>query len=142
MFNPWGTFLTYSSWSSGPDSNGFYSPSVTSNGTEVYGLFYADALFIQQNFTTQDIGTGATPMPVPTGPAGVFRVPTASADAKPERSAIVQGKGRDGAAAIPTRPIVVAATGIEALGLDGAGTSGTPRWARRPWARRFGSLSE
>ncbi len=134
MYNPWGVAID-SGWTSGPDSGGLLSLSTNpSNGDEVYGLFNADAYFLEQNFSTQDIGTGTTPMPVATGPDGGFGALTAPADAKTRTIALVRhddnGSSRDDTIAIASRPNFVAATGIEVLGFDDAGLLSTPRWSR------------
>ena len=104
-----------------------------SNGDQVYGLFTADANFLEQNFSTQDIGTWATPMPVTTGPAvvlGAVRPRRCEAqDDSPVRHDD-NGSSRDDKIAIASRPNLVAATGVEVLGFDDAGLLSTPRWSR------------
>jgi hypothetical protein len=98
LFNPWGT-----------QSNG-YAPGETD---KIYGLFFANAAFISQNFDEQCFGTGAANTDDLAGPADEFIEPATLDNAGPKKAAIVRGNGSYSTATAYTRPAQGTAIGTD-----------------------------
>jgi hypothetical protein len=100
VFNPWGSNSLW--WPA--------SPGVT--GTK-YGLFWANAAFISQNFSSQNISTGAINTDDLAEPANEIVELLTLDNARPKKAAVVHGSDSYNTAVSYTRPATVTGTDLD-----------------------------